>query len=285
MDPSIARRMWQLTEPIHAVVYFSPAAQQTIQGAGLRGFWRGYFATRAAPLGQVPAEVVTAAFYNFHPDMVARAIPAVWDLADPHASWEARCDGANAALEPLFGLDLTPQLQRAAELVRRATEACDPAGRALFAAHLHLEWPQSPHLALWHGATLFREYRGDGHNAALLACGIDGCEAHVLAHATGRILRSKTQPNRGWTDDDWTAAATRLAERGLLTSPDGDLTANGAALAAELEDRTNHSSLAPWEHLGTEACADLDAIMGMLASRVFATEWFPRQNPIGLEPA
>lgn len=284
MNPRSARRMWQLTEPIHAVVYFSPAAHQTIQEAGLRGFWRGYFATRSAPLGRVPAEVVTATFYNFHPSMVARAIPAVWDLADPQAAWQARCAGANAALGPLFGPDMADQVRRAAELLRRATEACDPAGRALFAAHLHLEWPHPPLLALWHGATLLREYRGDGHNAALLACGIDGCEAHVLAHATGRILRSKTQPNRGWTDEDWIAAATRLAARGVLTSPDGDVTAKGVALADEIEDRTNQSSLAPWEHLGEEACVELDATMSALSSRVLATEWFPHQNPIGLTP-
>jgi hypothetical protein len=33
---------------------------------------------------------------------------------------------------------------------------------------------------LWHAATLLREHRGDGHNAALVAHGIGGTEAHVL---------------------------------------------------------------------------------------------------------
>ncbi len=33
---------------------------------------------------------------------------------------------------------------------------------------------------LWHAATLLREHRGDGHNAALVAHGIGGAEAHVL---------------------------------------------------------------------------------------------------------
>src|SRR5512132_3432075 len=36
----------------------------------------------------------------------------------------------------------------------------DPAGRPLFAAHATLPWPDRPHLALWHAATLYREFRG-----------------------------------------------------------------------------------------------------------------------------
>ena len=44
------RSMWHLFEPIHAVTYFSPQARAAFEEAGLRGFWRGYFAGRAAPL-------------------------------------------------------------------------------------------------------------------------------------------------------------------------------------------------------------------------------------------
>ena len=46
-----ARSMWTLFEPIHAVTYFAPEARAALEEAGLRGFWRGYFAGRAAPLG------------------------------------------------------------------------------------------------------------------------------------------------------------------------------------------------------------------------------------------
>ena len=46
-----ARAMWTLFEPIHAVTYFAPEARGAYEEAGLRGFWRGYFAGRAAPLG------------------------------------------------------------------------------------------------------------------------------------------------------------------------------------------------------------------------------------------
>jgi len=62
-----ARAMWTLFEPIHAVTYFAPEARGAFEEAGLRGFWRGYFAGRAAPLGPASAAVVTASFFNFGP--------------------------------------------------------------------------------------------------------------------------------------------------------------------------------------------------------------------------
>ena len=47
------RDFWRLLEPIHAVVYFSPEPLAALREAGYRGFWMGYFANRAAPLGPV----------------------------------------------------------------------------------------------------------------------------------------------------------------------------------------------------------------------------------------
>lgn len=282
MDPTIARRMWQVTEPYHAVVYFSPVARERIQAAGLRGFWRGYFATRAAPLGPVPAETVTAVFYNFHPDMVARAIPHVWDLIEPDAAWTARLDAADAALRSELGSGVEgPGIETAADIARQAVAACDPAGRALFASHVHLDWPDQPHLALWQAATMLREFRGDGHNAALTAADVDGCEAHVLADAAGRAPRSQTQPNRGWSDDDWQDARDRLATRGFIAT-DGTLTAAGASLVEDIEARTNRAALPPWATLGEQSCVELERIMTPFVQRIFDAEWFAQPNPIGL---
>ena len=65
--------LWTRYEPIHAVTYFSPDAAEAAAKAGYRGFWMGYFGQRAAPLGAVGPAVVTACFYGFHPDRVARA--------------------------------------------------------------------------------------------------------------------------------------------------------------------------------------------------------------------
>src|SRR5262249_6870995 len=93
-----ARRLWTLTEPVHALTYFAPEAHAAFTAAGLRGFWRGYFAGRAAPLGHTPAEVVTATFFGFHPAFVARAVPSVWDILDPAAAIDARLAGVDGAM-------------------------------------------------------------------------------------------------------------------------------------------------------------------------------------------
>src|SRR4051794_4560555 len=97
-----ARRMWMLIEPIHAVSYFTPEARAAFEEAGLRGYWRGYFAGRAAPLGRTEAAPVVAAFFGFAPAMVQRALPAVWDLASPEEALRARTAGAKAAIERLY---------------------------------------------------------------------------------------------------------------------------------------------------------------------------------------
>src|SRR6266508_3278793 len=89
----LSRRMWRALEPYHALVYFIPETRQRTDALGLKGGWMSYFGTRAAPLGPVPAEVVTALFYHFHPSMVRRAIPDAWSYASPDALTEARVAG------------------------------------------------------------------------------------------------------------------------------------------------------------------------------------------------
>ena len=49
MNADRARRMWRITEPYHAVVYFTPETRDACAAIGLKGFWMGYFASRAAP--------------------------------------------------------------------------------------------------------------------------------------------------------------------------------------------------------------------------------------------
>ncbi|HEU4782219.1 MAG TPA: hypothetical protein VFS83_02655, partial [Ktedonobacterales bacterium] len=192
---SLPRAMWKVLEPYHAMIYFAPEARAAYSEAGLKGYWMGYFASRSAAMGPVGPEVVAATFYNFHPRMVARAIPDAWRFASPEQILAARYDSADAALRRLLGDAAEgPEIEEAAELANRAASACEVAGRPLFAAHSAHPWPEAAHMRLWHATTLLREYRGDGHVAALLAGGIDGCEAHVTLVGTGTVSREAIQP-------------------------------------------------------------------------------------------
>jgi hypothetical protein len=74
----------------------------------------------------------------------------------------------------------SPRLVRVADLSTRAAISAPTEGRALYAGLRALDVPQEPAARLWHAATLLREHRGDGHNAALVAHGTGGIETHVL---------------------------------------------------------------------------------------------------------
>jgi hypothetical protein len=282
-DPATARRMWRMLETLHMTVYFAPEPREAYRRAGLRGGWMGYFASRAAAMGPVPAEVVMATFYNFHPRMVYRAIPDAWGFADPVRVLEARYEGAGAALARLLGPWADgPEAAEAAALVRTAMDGRDPTGRPLFAGHAALPWPQAPHLALWHGATLYREFRGDGHVACLLADGVDGCEAHVLAAGAGQLPASVLREYRGWSEEEWSAAAARLRARGLVEGGDGTLSPAGRAARAALEQRTDELATAPWRRLGDDGCARLLELLARPVRLVVEAGGVPFPNPVGL---
>ncbi|MEW2332009.1 MarR family transcriptional regulator [Micromonospora chersina] len=173
-------RMFELVEPI-ATVTFSEVPNEAFLALGMRNYWDGYFAGRAAPLGLAPAEVVHAVFYNFADGEVARHIPWVWGQTTPQEAIAVRERGSGAALRQRIGqLADSPDLVRAADLATRAAVSAPTEGRALYAGLRALDVPAEPVARLWHAATLLREHRGDGHNAALLAHGIGGTEAHVL---------------------------------------------------------------------------------------------------------
>jgi hypothetical protein len=281
-DPATARRMWQALETLHMTVYFAPEPRDAYRRAGLRGGWMGYFASRSAAMGPVPAELVVATFYNFHPRLVHRAIPDAWGFATPAEVLAARYQGADAALRRLLGGWVDgPEVAEAATLARQAMEGRDPAGRPLFAAHATLAWPEPPHLALWHAATLYREFRGDGHVACLLAADIGGCQAHVLAAGAGRLPGSFLREHRGWSEEDWAAAAARLRDRGWLEADDR-LSEAGRTARATLERHTDELAMPPWRHLGPEASARLLALLDRPARLIVDADGVPFPNPVGL---
>jgi hypothetical protein len=272
----VSRRMWTFFEPVHVVTYFAPEARAAFEDAGLRGFWRGYFAGRAAPLGRVRAEPVTASFFTFAPPMVARALPGVWDLATPDDALAARSAGATAALRCLLG-ESAAGVTGLADRLMRAADGLDCAGRVLAAANTALPVPGEPLARLWHAATLLREHRGDGHFAALLAADIDGCEAVVL-RAGIDADRGQLQPVRGWTDEQWDEATDRLTHRGWL-DPNGRPTDAGRERIARIEATTDALAAGPWQALGDDL-RELPGLLRPLAAAAFAV--MPNPNPVGL---
>jgi hypothetical protein len=303
----MARSMWTLFEPVHAVTYFTAEARSAYEQAGLRGFWRGYFAGRAAPLGAAgpavaaptgaaSAAVVAASFFNFAPAFVARAIPGVWELITPEEALRVRLAGAAEGLGRLLA-GREAEAAAAAGLLWRAIGELDFSGRVLAAANAALPVLPGEDAAassgssgsaaavaaaglgrLWQAATLLREHRGDGHFAALAAADIDGCEAVVLRCCLD-LRREDMQPVRGWTDEAWDGALSRLAARGWIGA-DGALTSAGRAAHAAVEDATDRAASRPWARLGPEATAEVAAVLTPLARACAAA--LPYPSPIGV---
>jgi hypothetical protein len=276
MTPTLARKMWRTLEPYHGLIYFTPRATEAYAALGIRGR-AGYFASRAAAMGPVPAEVVIATFYNFNPDLVRAGIPAAWEAASPSALVDARLGAADLALCDALGDDAvgSDEMRMAADLARLATDGCTPEGRPLYAAHAALPWPDEPHLVLWQAISVLREFRGDGHVAALVTAGLDGCEALVThgAAADNPVSLDVLKLSRGWPDDAWDAARARLRTRCWLDDDDV-LTAEGSAAREHVEAVTDERALAPWSLLGEDDSDRLRALVRPWSKAVAASDAF-----------
>ncbi|HZB19076.1 MAG TPA: hypothetical protein VE463_04500 [Blastococcus sp.] len=251
-DPALIGRAHRAVDPIHSQLYFAPEHDEHLSATGLRPGRMSYFAGRAAPMGAVGAGVVTATFYNFSPSLVAHMIPRAWTLASPEQVLAARLDAARASLTRTLGDAAgSEEVTELAGLLREACDGLTAEGRPLFAGHADLDWPEEPLLSLWHGATLLREHRGDGHVAVLLHAGLTGLEALITHSATGRgFTPPAAKATRGWRDEEWAAAGAALADRGLLD--DDGLTSEGEDLRGRIELQTDALAADPWLSLGVE---------------------------------
>ncbi len=278
-----ARRLWRLVEPVHAVTYFSPEPLAALRGAGYRGFWMGYFAGRAAPLGPASAEVVHALFHNFSFAHVARAVPDAWSFAPPEAAIRARLDGSVAALRRCLGGEPDAvTIGRAAELALEAARSAPLEGRALYAANRALPVPDEPLARLWHAATLLREHRGDGHVAALTAAGVGGRDSHVL-HA----LASGTPPAvyasaRNFDEAEWATTLDALRERGMVDAR-GALSVEGRALKDRVEETTDDLAATALAGLGDDELDELLTALEPVCAAVVAAGDIPVRSPMGLD--
>jgi len=278
-QPSLARRFFDRFEPVHAVTYFAPEARTALDGLGFRGFWMGYFAARSAPFGVVPTEVVTAAFYNFTPERVAKALPAAWDVASPTEALRARQKSAVAALRRYGVTD--DDAVAAAELTEKAARSAPLDGRPLFAANAALDWPDEPVARLWHAVTLLREQRGDGHVAVLSTLGVSGRECNLLHAAAGRVPKEMIMRGRDYDDEQWDHYRELLARRGLLDGH-GALTDSGRDLKQHIEDTTDRLALSALDTLDDDEVERLFLALTPITRKVVAAGDVPAATPMGL---
>ncbi|MGG5257250.1 SCO6745 family protein [Phycicoccus avicenniae] len=282
---ALARLAYRTLEPYHLTAYFGPHVDAAREELGI-GWLGAYTGMRAAPLGVVPGEVVAATFFGFRPDAVVKA----WGLAlgrhTPAELDEVRTRCLDTGLRAALGPDVdSPELVDLVGRLRPVLDRLDHGGRPLAAAFAAQDWPAAPHLALWHASALWREWRGDGHVAALTAAGLRPLESLVLYDAWLRATsperasrgRPFLQPTRRWTDEEWAEATEALCAAGLL-APGADeappaLTDAGRSLRDHLEDATDDASAAAW--------ADIEDADGLLASarpfvkKVIDAGWLP----------
>jgi hypothetical protein len=218
--------------------------------------------------------VVTATFGNFSPAIVARHVPRAWTLATPEQVLAARSAAARASLTRLLADPPAEDVAELAGLLREACTVLTPEGRPLYAGHADQPWPEDPLLEVWHGVTLLREHRGDGHVLSLVRHGLSGLEALVTHTLTGRgFTEQAAQATRGWSAEEWAAAVAGLTDRGLVA--DGALTADGVALRAAVEQETDELSAAPFVHLGVERTERVADLGGRLSARLVANGAYP----------
>lgn len=277
MEANLSRKMWATLEAYHAVVYFAPEAFTAWEDLGFPHRGMGYFASRSAAMGKVGSAVVAATFYNFNPSLVARFIPAAWDIAEPSRVIDVRIGAGDGALRRILADQLdTPEMAWAAEVAVEAADSCPTNGRPLAAAHAAVPLPDETHLRLWHALTVLREYRGDGHVHALVSGGLTGLESVVSYAATGELFDATFyRRSREWSEEEWAAGEDSLRSRGWVDES-GVLTDVGRVGREMIEAQTDRLALAPWEAIGLDKADQLRAAVRPWSRAIVAAGGFGR---------
>jgi hypothetical protein len=269
---SMARRMFDLVEPIGVIPYSTDDPNEAMFALGFTDYWDTYFAGRAAPLGIVPAEVVDALFYSFAPGEVARHIPKVWRTTTPEAAIAARQSGCSKALRRILGDHVdSPGFARTTELLTKAATSAPVEGRPMYAALRALPIPDDVVTRFFHAASLLREHRGDGHIAALMIEGIGGLEAHVLAALDMGMPAAKFGRIHHLPAAQLAAVIDGMRDRGLI-GDDGVLSDIGRAVKQRIEAHTDELAAKPYESLTPDELDELRAALEPLAAQLLAAQ-------------
>jgi hypothetical protein len=281
-----SRRLAAALEPVVGQVYFSPECHANYVGLGFDpsgGQANGvdlpdgpaYFTSRGSVMGQVPGEVVAAAFAVFNPEVVVPCVQLGWTRTDAVTICAARDQGAIAQLERILG-PAPDGVARARELLQRAVDPLRPEGRPLFAGLRSQSTPGTDLGAVWRLGDMLREYRGDSHTAAWISAGVDATEIGLLSELYWGLPMRSYSRTRAWTDAQFDAALERLKGRGWLD--DHGFTPLGRAGREDIEVQTDVQMLPVEAALG----ADLDELVAILepwGAAIRAAKGYPSSGP------
>ncbi len=281
-----ARRLAAAIEPVVGQVYFAPECHDAYVRLGFdasRGEFSGvampdgpaYFTSRGSLLGQVPGQVIAAAFGVFNPEVVVPFVALGWSRTDAATICAARTEGAVGQLRRILG-DGPDGVDRANELMARAVAGLRPEGRALSAGVAALEVPDEPLAAMWRRGDQLREYRGDSHVVAWVAAGLDATEIGLLTELYwGLPLRTYSR-TRAWTEEQFDAATERLESRGLIA--DGAFTERGRELRERIEIDTDAQLRPVLDALGDDIHGLCD-ILEPWGAAIRAGRGYPSSGP------
>ncbi|MFF3229061.1 hypothetical protein ACFYV7_40165 [Nocardia suismassiliense] len=155
----------------------SREAREFGRATGVDGFHGPYTRGRGGVLGEVDADVVTAAFGFFAPDRVRSAWESVSiPPADAAGGYLAACQDFGRRKLVAF-----PEADRLAELLQAVATAASPAGLALFAGWRAMPLPQNGSARVLQLVHVLRELRGGLHFMALTANLLTPLQAILIA--------------------------------------------------------------------------------------------------------
>jgi hypothetical protein len=269
----LARRLGSVLEPVVGQVYFSPECHANYVALGFDpspGDANGvalpdgpaYFASRGSLLGQVPGEVIAAAFGVFSAAVVVPSVRLAWTRTDADTIRTARADGAVAQLRRLLD-DRPAGIDRARELLQRAAAALPINGRHLAAGIAALDVPDDPLAAVWHLGDFLREYRGDSHNASWMAAGLGPTDIGVLTELSWGMPPRSYSRTRGWTAEEFDRSDHHLRDLGYLdgNGPDTHLSQQGRHAREQIETATDEQMRPALDALGD----DVEELFDLLA--------------------
>lgn len=280
----LIRRLRDLIEPLAASVYFAPEVHAAFEALGFgpsSGEFNGvqgpntvaYVTSRGACMGQVPGDVITAAFGVFSPAAIVPAAEQGWAIASRDDILAARLAGQQAFLRRVLPSS-DAELTRATELLTQASAGCQHAGRPLYAGLKSLMGPTGDAYGdLWKVADLVREHRGDCHTLAWASHGLSAAEIMLLTELWWGLPRRSYALTRGWTTEEYDRADARLADEGWVE--DDQLTEFGRDLRRDIEETTDLLESDVFFALGDDV-VELLSLLEPMADAIVAAGGYPR---------